>query len=125
MSDPAAILQAAERWGEDEARDTLLIIWHALVRKPEFDTAAYVEARIAASLKGDAKMMDSETDAAAYRAAPASGDLRPEPPRCGEVRVTDANLIYACRRPLDHDGDHHPNPCGHDGCTGLECLRGK
>jgi hypothetical protein len=43
---------------------------------------------------------------------------------CGVERITLAEgLAYACRRPLGHEGDHHPNPCGHDGCTGLECLR--
>lgn len=41
---------------------------------------------------------------------------------CGVARINAERVAYACRRPAGHDGDHHPNPCGHDGCTGLECL---
>jgi hypothetical protein len=43
-------------------------------------------------------------------------------PACGEARVNSERVAYACRLPRGHQGDHHPNPCGHDGCTGLECL---
>jgi hypothetical protein len=43
--------------------------------------------------------------------------------QCGEWRINAERLAYGCRLPKDHDGEHHPNPCGHDGCTGLECLR--
>lgn len=57
------------------------------------------------------------------RAVPAPAEP-PKLERCGAERITLAeHLAYACRRPIGHDGDHHPNPCGHDGCTGLECLR--
>ncbi len=46
-----------------------------------------------------------------------------EPGRCGAWRINAERLAYACRLPAGHEGDHHPNPCGHDGCTGLECAR--
>lgn len=41
--------------------------------------------------------------------------------RCGEGRINAEKLAYACRLPLGHDGEHHPNACGHDGCEGLRC----
>jgi hypothetical protein len=46
-------------------------------------------------------------------------------PQCGAARVNGERVAYACRLPRGHDGDHHPDPCGHDGCTGLECTRGR
>jgi hypothetical protein len=56
-------------------------------------------------------------------AAVAVARLEARRPACGEARVNSERVAYACRLPPGHDGDHHPNPCGHDGCTGLECLR--
>jgi hypothetical protein len=50
---------------------------------------------------------------------PAVADER----RCGEARLNAQRLAYACHLPRGHEGDHHPNPCGHDGCTGLECIK--
>jgi hypothetical protein len=47
-------------------------------------------------------------------------EFAPEP-QCGVARVNAQRVTYACRLPRGHEGDHHPNPCGHDGCTGLEC----
>jgi hypothetical protein len=55
-------------------------------------------------------------------AAVAVARLEARRPACGEARVNSERVAYACRLPRGHQGDHHPNPCGHDGCTGLECL---
>jgi hypothetical protein len=64
-----------------------------------------------------------EVHGALQATARAPSPSLPDAPLCGEWRINSERLAYGCRLPPGHDGDHHPNPCGHDGCTGLECLR--
>lgn len=86
--------------------------------------AGQVAAELAVVAVGDESLTAREIGGTAVRIADEVLLALAARPACGVARVNGSGLAYACRLSPGHDGDHHPNPCGHDGCTGLECIRG-